>query len=237
MKTLAFLFVATMSALTINSAQGQERARVVLKEKRWNGGSITLTDGRVLNGQLRYNESTGFLSFRHENDTVVLTSNTARSFSLRDTIPNREFISLEYVTEEHNGKRTSFFEKVKEYTDFAILLRTEPYIAYRGEALDIANGRHTQVYEVFTFYLVKKDGTIVPFIRQLSGYQTSVKSSRNARTNMNFYFEKGVLENQIGKDKYKALTEYAQEKDLSFRIKSDFLGILKQYDQIRGTNQ
>jgi hypothetical protein len=228
MKSILFL-AATLLSVGLKPLCAQQGSALALKEAPWTDGLVTLTDGKTFRGQLRYNEHIGLVSFRKDSDTISFTSNSLLSFSLHDTIPYREFVSLEFITEAQNGERTLFFQKVREYSDFAILFRLEPHIAYRGQEWDMPSTRHTRLYEVFTFYLLTTSGKIIPFIRQLSAYQIPV----NTRRNFNFFFEKEHFENQIGKDKYRALKLFAKKEKLNFRKKNDVFAILKYYDQIR----
>jgi hypothetical protein len=219
-----------------------------------NEGTVILNDGKELTGLLAYNDKTGILKFERGNDSRSLTARNVMAFEVYDPNfdDNRMFYSLQKEDPETGAIRPFFFELIKDFKSFAVLVRKEPVnIKDKTDWNPLSNNNlnsnpnannpnsysglgsrgKTVIEQVETFYLLSPQGSPEPYFSRIV--------SNNAEKNL-FVKDQKVKEKFVSKDllkeyvgsNFEKLQAYADENRLSFKEKSDFLKILEYYETL-----
>ena len=228
----------------------------------WNEGGILLTDGNTLEGLVKYDTRTGILSFEQGRDSRSFTARNVLQFWFHDYSPDRErrFYSIASEELEGGAGKPYFFEILKEFTNFAILSKTNPpsvevkgnWGGYRPNSPNDPNfptdpnwagGRGTRVTasQEETLYIFDAEGNIEPYLRFIDrdtegtnflGIVTGRKRKTKAK------IEKMMLEHDMLEEHtapyYPQLKEYARENKLNFKKKDELLQILDYYATLSG---
>ena len=148
------LFVAySLTAQTIGlqvkrKPQKLEKIELLKRSEHWNSGVAILTDESKLEGLFRYNQREDIISYTDGDEYKAFDAREVLqvSFFDEDLEKQRVFYSLPYSPDDEltkksmfktiespdkmqNGKRFMFFEVLREYSSFAIFLRTSPITA------------------------------------------------------------------------------------------------------------
>src|SRR5687768_2962601 len=122
MKKLLFVMACLTSGITI----AQKKYDKFLADNEWKPGSIVLVNGEEASGEVKFNEKTGVLSFRTEDESATFTPNTVTKFAFQqnDTL-ERVFYSLLIKEENELRERLAFFEVLRQLKNFAVLARPD----------------------------------------------------------------------------------------------------------------
>lgn len=237
----------------LRSAMGQvftrEEIELLKESEGWSEGSINLMDGTELEGLVKYNDREGFLSYQDGENKKVFTANSVGGFRFFDEIQRRHrvFYTLDYE-DSKNIKRPLFFEVVREYKDFAILSRAEPIEIYQ-KPLNLYGttpvnspvtqnntiGRYTrlEVSQVETIFIMDSNGAVRPYI-EVKMKEDGVKSltTKKDRKTKTKVIDSDLLAQYVTQPVYDELKKYAEENDLKFNRRDDFMKLLEYYDQL-----
>jgi hypothetical protein len=225
-----------------------EKMDLQTEDKRWFIGTITLTNGTVLKGNMRFSEHEGFVIYQEdEQNNKVYTAMAVTTFQFRDSTQARIFYSLPYVDSESSSNQPQIFEVIREYETFAILLKTDRTKAEQ-KALQTTHGAgtpgpptpsnqiftYTETSQVQTVFFMDDSGTINPYIK-VTHKENGLRSittfkDRKSKSKM---LDEDLLEQYVTPASYKKLQAYAKENGYKFKIREDFLKILEYYDTIK----
>lgn len=229
----------------------------LLKQTReWNEGTVTLKNETVLKGLVRYNDREDYVSFNDGENIRVFTAHSLLHMVFFDANTNKtrtlySFPFSEETERAADDNRYYIFEVLKEFKEFAILLRTNP-IALKtrrtttGPAIGM-NGvmtgfntnsaSYTEVTQEETVYILEGDGTIKPYLQfkyREDGTRSLITGKdRKTKTKIK---DKDLLADFVGQAAYEKIVAYAETQKLSFKKKDDFLAILNYYDSIKDEN-
>jgi hypothetical protein len=215
--------------------------RLLFSDSEWFEGSIMLSNGDELSGLVKYNSSTGILSYQDGSESRVFTPLKVSAFEFFDesSQAQRIFYTLKYEDAETNVMRPLFFEVLKEYKTFAILCKSDRLEvgqqAYPTWASGSTYGKNTilVISQTETVYIMNANGEIKPYFMMVNSEdgRKSVVSGKDLKTE-NTMLDRDLLEEFIPAIDYQKLKKYGKENNLNFRDKQDFLKILAHYDQM-----
>jgi len=233
-KTAILLLIVTC---TISYGQG-DVAETMLPEIPWLKGTVVLTDGTQLKGDLKYNERVGLLAYEDGvGDNRSFTARTIVTFDYMDERVNRRriFYSLELGDPEREGsKRPFLFELLKEFDDFALLSRFDamdirqvvPPVSFTS--MPATSSPRTIIDLAETVYILTPEGAIEPIFRLSEfiadgGVFDSEKKKRKVIDRM--------LMPYFNDDAYVEMMEYVDREELDMWEKEDFIVALEHYKQ------
>jgi len=239
------LLSVSLSAYTQNS-DGEDHFK---ETDEWFEGSILLTNGNELNGLVRYNDQKAILTFKQGQNSQTFTETKVLSFDFFDEriAKKRKFYSLEYTDARNGIDRPMFFEALREYEAFAVLLRFNPVEVKQKKksvdnpfTYDYSTGPTRQirldVTQVETIYLMNPDGDIDPYIEvsftDKDSFAMSTVNARDTKVKSSM-IDKDLLAQYVTEPIYDKLVTYANENSLKFKKKDDFMKILEYYDTLR----
>jgi hypothetical protein len=247
MKRFAWLVVCILSVFagfsqTISEVVGiSSRKRELLNDKSgWSEGSIMLADDTELKGLVKYNDRNGVLSFHDGENSRAFTPRSVLGFEFFDEgmQQQRVFYSFPYEDSKDDIKRPLFFEAVKQFKKFAILVKTDPVNVEQKASNSNAGiwytsgGTRTVVSQVETIYVMGDDGVIHAYFkstREQDGARSLLRKGEDTKTKK-ASIDKDLLEDYISANDYEVLQKYARENDLSFKDKVDFIKIMNYYE-------
>jgi hypothetical protein len=240
---LLFLILTNSSFV---SAQEKLKDLELLKEPdHWYEGTITLKDDRELQGLVKYDDKEGFVAYQDGDNKKVFTQASVLWFSFFDDNLNatRTFLSLPFPDANADGSKTLIFEVIREYKDFAVLLRKEPISVYQvainkawGGPLATSpntNQSRKEVSQTETIFLLDNDGKISPYI-EVTHREDGTKSliTRRDRKTRSKIVDHKLLTAFVTEPIYEKLEKFAGMNDLSLKHKDDFLKIISYYDTL-----
>jgi hypothetical protein len=245
MKYLSCLLVAVFSVFQA-MGQDQKNPKMELLNDRmeWSDGSILLADNTELKGMVKYNDHEGILSYNNGDNTRAFGPRSVLGFEFFDESKQRQrvFYTLDYESPEDNVRKPLFFELLREYKTFSVLVKYDPVQTERkavmwNNPMDNAAGalnpsnnktiRQTVVSQIETVYLMGLDGEIEAYFKnkvEQNGMR-SIFTGKDDRVK-NKILDRDLLEKYTGAELYAKLTAYANENDLKFRTQDDLLKIL-----------
>ena len=190
----------------------------LINEEAWLEGAIVLSDGTKDNGQVRYNDRTGVVSFASANKSASYNARNLVGFEFKDTEKiKRQFYSLHYQSPYNNSVVRQFFEVLREYRDFAVISRTAAF------------GEKTPV-EVTTVYLVKaSDLMIHPFMQVM---EREVKWKLFDANKSQYRVLNSKLPKEIMGENFPKVKSFAKERKLQWHVKDSLIAILDYYDSL-----
>ena len=207
----------------------------------WGEGSIMLNDGKELKGMVRYNDKKGILSFENGSDSKSMTSRNVTGFEFFDERLQKQriFFSLPYEDAEFNIVKPLFFEMIKDLGSFAILIKTDPIktkikssgggaTGFNGVMMAQPPSITTTVSQTQTLYFMDSKGNIKPYLRA-----TSMNINRDwhdKSKTKNIMINEDIIQDYIAEPWYTKLIQYAEDNNLEFKKKDDFLKILDYYE-------
>lgn len=230
---VAFLLVRSVAA----QKPPDETFGMLRESQGWNEGSIMLLEGTELNGLVRYNDKEGFLSYQDGENKRVFTSKSVTGFEFFDAALQQQRVFYTFAYEDSKGiKRPLFFELIREYKSFAILSRADPIEIYKGSTNYDYYGttRVAEVSQVETIFIMDANGTLKPYI-EVTTTENGLRSffTGKDRKTKSKVVEEDLLSEYVTQPVYEQLKKYAEENDLGFKRKDDFIKILKYYDTIQ----
>jgi hypothetical protein len=236
-----YLLVLLLVSGSLNTF-GQKKDKIDPREKvlgidvPWSEGSALLDNGTELKGQLKYNEITGALSVRTDNDSRSLSSRSCPGFEFYDTRAQKQrvFFSLDYTNEE-GVVIPMFFEALFQFKLFAVLRKQgvmkvkdkRSYSSTTDAYGNPTNQSRTQVEQEETIYLMNTRGVIKPFveIRSTDRNVNMLDAERVSVQNEDF------LEQLVGKKPYADLEAYRRENRLSFKDRAELMKVFEYYEE------
>lgn len=215
------VFVTGLFLISFCYISHGQRAQYQFPGDMWHAGSVTLTDGTKLEGNLKYDLPIDALQIIVEEKTLTYPANKIRQFKFfqEDIELNRVFYSMPYVTET-GYRRPKLFEvlfngRTGLLTRESIAVSTrrmdDPYFrgGYRYNPL---RGRSVQVrYLDYKFYLISSDGKIV-----LLG---------DSKKDVIAAFKKN----------HSDLRKYIKSNKLKIGVVEDMTDLVKYYNELEGT--
>ena len=245
---LLITFLLTCQAVAQVWRKGSDTnvTEMVEGDAAWEEGSILLNDNSELKGQLKYNDRTGIVSFESGAKSGSYNARNLVGFEFHDSRGNyqRFFYSIPYESPDDNRMINQFFEVIREYKEFAIVIKTDPVDVRKRKKLynDFPTANTTTLTErtiidqvTTLFFMRASDLKIMPFLeitdRDLSktdkwaffdGAKLKVKiiDPGLPRELMGKYFDKVGL--------------FAEDRKLEWDEKDDLVSILDYYDSLIG---
>lgn len=253
MKYLSCLLVA---AFSVCQAVGQEekspKMELLNNRTEWSEGSILLEDNTELKGMVKYNDHEGILSYNDGDNTRAFGPRSVLGFEFFDESKQRQriFYTLDYESPEDNVRKPLFFELLREFKNFSVLVKYDPIQTERkavmwlnphDNAMSTLNPaserivKQTVVSQIETVYLMGMDGEIEAYFKnkvEQNGMR-SVFTGKDDRVKSKV-LDRDLLEKYVGPELYAKLTAYAEEHDLKFKTQDDLLKILDHHkDQLK----
>jgi hypothetical protein len=201
-------------------------------------GAIWLSNDTKINGRISFNDNDGIVTLIDGEESHSFTSRGVVMFEYLDPRLNRSkrFYSLEFLDKETGFKDFYFFEVLKEFESFAVLMKidriktearqrilhhqTSPLILERNDK------KHTQTK---TIYFANDQGVFEPYLKivdtELGGDILDVNRTSN------HFINAKLFERYTGKH-FSALQGFAKKNKLSFKLKDDLLVILDEYERM-----
>lgn len=251
---MRYLSCLLLAFLSVGQAVGQDVTkssdRTLLNDRNeWSEGSILLADNTELKGMVKYDDHDGILSYNNGDNTRAFGPRSVLGFEFFDDSQQRQriFYTLDYEAPYDNIRKPLFFEVLREYKTFAVLVKFDPVqtekkaILLSGQVFDGLNAvnpgagtlKKTVVSQVETVYLMGTDGEIEAYFRnrlEQDGFAsaTSGKDDKVKRK----VIDRDLLEKYTGAELYTKMTSYARENDLTFKTRLDFLKILDHHGEL-----
>lgn len=224
------------------SALGAQDLTLADHDIEWSEGTITVTNGQVLKGLIKYNSKTGLLKYEGGKETKVLTARGVTMFDYFDEIRHtqRKFYSID--AEDNKGVvRPQFFEILKELKNFAVVFTQNPMeLRYKpswgfGSSDFFGNQQYNRQKirsaQTDIIFLVDETQELYPYMTityeevprdLIEGSKSKVKTKlvgeKFLKTMTGEYFEK--------------IQEYAKTNRLRFDEREDFLMIMNYYNEL-----
>jgi hypothetical protein len=249
MKYLSCLVAVFLVGQAVAQDVTKSSGRTLLNDRNeWSEGSILLADNTELKGMVKYDDHDGILSYNNGDNTRAFGPRSVLGFEFFDNSRQRQrvFYTLDYEAPD-NIRKPLFFEVLREYKTFAVLVKFDPVqtekkaILLSGQVFDGLNNvnpgsgslKKTVVSQVETVYLMGTDGEIEAYFRnrlEQDGFAsaTSGKDDKVKRK----VVDRDLLEKYTGPELYAKLTAYAKENDLTFKTQDDLLKILDYHNEL-----
>lgn len=207
-------------------------------------GRIFLSDGTEETGIISYNDATAVVSFLSDTRSGTYNARNLSGFeffddSLRQT---RTFFSMEYEMRDGGSKTSQFFEIVRQYKNFAVIIKTDPVSIRKRtgvvEATIFSDFERTRVVvsNAMTVYFINEDLNVRPYlevsskevshINKLWGWDIFAGESTRTR----------ILDHDLPKKlmgiHYKKVVAFMRERKLFWDRKDDLIEILDYYDSL-----
>lgn len=224
----AILSATLVVSALMTDAQNKDIEKLLV-DSEWREGLVILTDGRQLEGFVKYNPQVGVLSFKYSDarESKTYTANTVSSFELFDPMVNipRTYISLLFSEKKSDNEQPAFFEILLQLRSFAVLSRMEP-IAIKESAAPVGGSptAHIMIEEFAqqreTIFFADDRGNFSPYMR--------IKR-RTDRRKPRIEFVDGSLIPMFTGSHYEELLKFSFKHDLDFTKKEDLIAILEYY--------
>lgn len=237
----------TNGAVSQTKKEAQQLLRNLEGDATMYDGHIILSDGSEEDGTITYNDRTGVVSFKSDSKTGTYNARNLNGFDIYDpeTHEQRSFFSMDYEMRDGGQKVGQFFEIVRQYKDFAVLVKTDPLTFDRKISLQEAFFLGTyegiqnrmEVIQVMTVYLISEDLGVRPYME----YQTKEVKHVNQYI-WSWHFLDGkftklkILDRRLPKElmgaSYDKVDDYADANNLEWNVKDDLVKILEYYDTL-----
>jgi hypothetical protein len=227
---VSILLVAFILLCFIVSAQNKKSA--LLANEGDNGiGAITLQDGIVLRGPIKYNDNVGVVRFEDRDDPKTFTPSEVSGFYFfsEKYSRDRNFLSLEFYDGQRQTRNMYFFEVLKEFKSFAVLTLIDGIkttIVRNGTYPYNVRSDHVQATQTETIYFFSDDGKILPYLQIIE--RETEYSLVDWNSTKNKFINKSLLEKFTGQY-FQQLVDFAEQNKLSFKSKEHLVRILEHY--------
>lgn len=208
----------------------------------WSEGTITVTNGQVLKGLIKYNSKTGLLKYEGGKETKVLTARGVTMFDYFDEIRNthRKFYSID--AEDNKGVvRPQFFEILKELKNFAVIFTQNPMeLRYKpswgvGSSDFFGNQQYNRQKirsaQTDIIFLVDETQELYPYLTiTYEEVPRDLIEGSKSKVKTKLVGEK-FLKSMTG-DHFEKIQEYARANRLRFDEREDFLMIMDYYNEL-----
>lgn len=213
-------------------------------DAEWEEGSILTNDGAELKGQLKYNDRTGIVSFESGAKSGSYNARNLVAFEFHDSRGQyqRYFYSIPYESPEDDRIINQFFEVIREYKHFAVVIKTDPVDVRQRKK--VYNGvpnpssslitERTIIDQVTTlFFMRASDLKIMPFLE--------ITDRDLTRKDKWSFFEGAkvkvkILDSGLPKEimgvHYDKVRAFAKERELEWTVKDHLVSILDYHDSL-----
>lgn len=238
--------IVTLCLLVVPFCQGfaQDFEDISLSpmDIEWSDGKIELNDGVSLKGLIQFNDKTGILSFEEGGNRRSFTARTVAAFEYFDHGAGKRkfFLSLPFEDSHSGAKRPLFFEVLKEFESFAVLLKKDPVEVNQlvthapGTPLNNENAMTNsntivRVHQLETIYFMSSSAEIDLYL-EIENREINGMFGQRSRTKQNSYNE-SILKKYLGTS-YGQIQAYKKENNLKFNVKEDFLRLMEYYETL-----
>jgi len=245
-----FVFLLSIPICVFSQKNKKEEENIDLRTtvNQWYEGSILTTKDEELKGLVKYDDRNAVLSFKAGDlqRSFAPRSVTAFEFFDESVQKQRVFYSLEAMDPQTDMKRFAFFEIIRDFNDFAVLLKIEPlevkqktstwatvYPNATNGSPAYQQGRTSPVfYQDESIFFLRPSGELTRYLTV-----TTIDDDRlfSLGKTTSSDLEEDVLAEFVSEPVYEQLKAYAKENGLKFKRKADFIKILEYYSTLRGT--
>jgi hypothetical protein len=231
---VSLLLVALVLGCFVSS--GQKKKSALLANDGDSGiGAITLHDGTMLRGPVKYNDNLGAVRFDDRDDPQTLTPSEVLGFYFfsEKYSRDRNFLSLGFDDTNSQSRNVNFFEVLREFKSFAVLTKVDgikTVIVNNSAAYPYSTqNSRVQATQTETIYFFTDDGKILPYLQIIERETEYTLVDWNSTKNK--FINKSLLEKFTGQY-YKELVAFAEENKLSFKSKEHLVQILEHYSEL-----
>jgi len=229
------------------SQSRKDKAELLGDNFEWSDGSILLSSGEELKGLIKFNDRNGVLAYHDGDNSKPFSPRNVSGFEFFDERlqQQRVFYSLEDEDPVTNAKRPLFFELLRDYKTFAILLRTDrtemiekiattPGIMSGGApSTPTIRNSSIELSQSQTVCILNSDGEIRHYFKciTIEDGRKSWSTGEDLKTK-NKMIDEDLLEEYIPEPVYAKLVSYAKENKLNFKELPDFKKLLEYCDTL-----
>jgi hypothetical protein len=259
---LLILYIAILQQVSAQDATTEQPASTpqgTAREIPWYKGSIILSDGTDLTGLVRFNDWNGVVAHQDsDGEARAFNARNVSAFGFYDEEEDhyRSFYTFEIENYDDNLKRPYFFEVLRDYGHFAILVKRDPadleerrrmypivspVVAGVSVVAVVASDMPALFTKVVAerietvYFMDAETGEIKPYIqcKTRQNGTASLNDPDDARER-NKMLDEGLPEKFVTTRFYRAMVQHAINNKLQFRRKDDFLKIMDYYSQLSG---
>jgi hypothetical protein len=210
-------------------------------------GLVVLPDKTKLKGYLVFNDNEGIVTLTNNAGQRSFNAKNIQSFEYYDLErqAKKSFYALEFYDTEARMPAVDFFEVLKEFESFAVLVRVHrleaatkasatfgnPLTPGIGRSFVQTNNEPTRnIFQSRTVYFVDKDGNFQPYSRVTVRENPDDLILRNTK---NSDILNGGLIEKYTNLHYAHLKKFAKAHKLKFNREDDLLAILNEYETVR----
>ena len=247
MNARLILLLLVLSFTDLLGQKDKDNIKLLGDTFKWSEGSILLANGEELNGLVKYNDQNGVLSYNDGDDARSISSRNVLSFDFFDEQlqKQRVFFSLEDEDSQTHDIRHLFFELIKDYETFALLLRTDR--TEMKERTTTSSGTpngfggytpgwtssSVELSQSQTVCILNTKGEVLPYFKcvYVEDGKKSWINGEDVRIK-NKMIDDELLSQFISQTNYSKLQRYADENKQNFKKINDFKKILEYYDTL-----
>jgi hypothetical protein len=191
--------------------------------RKWNKGSVRLTNGEFVSGEISFEETLGHLQFRNGAAYQLLTPKKVSNFDFTEedngALRQRYFVCAFFKDPEHNLTVPTFFEVLKELKDFGFLKKTKMISSnsiHMPNPYSPTGANPSKKTRNEEFYLVTAENNFLLYM---------TVNSKHKHPDV----QEEVLEKVMGAHLTR-VKDFAKTNDLKFNQKEDFIKILDYYE-------
>ena len=211
---------------------------------QWYEGSILTTKDEELKGLIKYDDRNGVLSYQSGEQQRSFSPRSVTAFEFFDESSQKQrlFYSLEAVDPQTDMLRFAFFELIRDFKNFAVLLKVEPLevetrptvgpgVGPTGNPAFATGQTGTVLSQVEAIYFMRPSGELTRYLKTTTIDDVRLLSLRDG-PKVSGDVEEDVLANFVTEPIYEKLKAYAKENRLKFKRKDDFMKILDYYETL-----
>ena len=246
MRSITFVCLILLPLLSFSQKNKKKNEEESLRTTvhKWYEGSILTTKNEELKGLIKFDDRNGILSYQSGDVQRSFTAKSVTAFEFIDesTKKQRLFYSLEAMDPQTDIMRFSFFELVREFKDFAVLLKVEPLEikqkATAGPGVGPAGSPSFNTGQTATvlsqeeaIYFMRPSGELTRYLKITTVDNNGLFSLHDGQKTSG-EVEEDVLAKFVTEPIYEDLKAYAKENRLKFKRKEDFMKILDYYESL-----
>lgn len=236
-KSLLFCFV-----LFAYPCVSQDLLNSHLNDIEWGEGSIMLQDNTELKGLLKFDDKKEIVAFESGNISKSFTPRKTLGFEYFDQQKDmqRVYYSLPYRNEDTGDENYGFFEVLRQYPDFDVLVRKTP-VTYRKKRNYIGSPDVLSTSAIWNQDAIILEQKEMVFLLDASGVLTSFLEVTHKEVNgsildrsveKNKLDDKKLLKKFVG-DYYDELLRYTKEWNLQLDDINDLIRVLDYYETLK----
>lgn len=234
-----FPVIIVLSSIGLSANGQSDKSNAMDRAIESGEGSILLSTGAELKGQIKLNDERGIVSITNDEVSKSYVARNVVGFEFYDIIQKRQrvYYSLQYIEEKDTVKRTFFFEVLRDFTDFAVISKVDPLAVKvkSGESgpTQMPNGfvmpsqsigSSTVLKQTETVYFLGKDGLIEPYYKVIRKVVEGrfVDRDRTKRK----VLDDTLIKKYFTEAQVEAMQKFSEENHLIFESKEDLIKIL-----------